>query len=343
MPGVTLYTTEGSAIFSWLEAPASPGQSRVCMKKNSSKPSVFSRRNFLFGSGALAAIAAVDAFGIEPNWLRVSEHDVPVANLPKMLDGYKIAQISDAHLRRLGPVEETIIREIRNRNVGLVLLTGDMIDNPARLPVLSEFCANLQGKQRTILAILGNWEHWANIPLAGLQDTYRSHGIKLLVNESQLIDSAIVVAAADDATNGNFSLSRTMRGYSPASVGLFLTHSPLILDRIPAAVGRFDLTLAGHTHGGQCRLGSFVPVLPPGCGRFVSGWYKIPTGRAYISSGTGTSVIPARFACRPELPIFSLRQESGSDPEIENSTESKSSRSAPVLTYLPFGDIRCPI
>jgi hypothetical protein len=67
--------------------------------------------------------------------------------------------------------------------------------------------------------------------------------------------------------------------------------------------------LAGHAHGGQIRLGSsLVPFLPPGSGRFVSGWYHLPMGAVYVSRGTGTSIVPARFACRPELPIYRLRE-----------------------------------
>ena len=69
------------------------------------------------------------------------------------------------------------------------------------------------------------------------------------------------------------------------------------------------LNLAGHTHGGQVRFGAgLVPFVPPGSGRFVSGWYDTPAGRAYVSRGTGTSILPVRFTCRPELPVFRLRQ-----------------------------------
>jgi predicted MPP superfamily phosphohydrolase len=51
-----------------------------------------------------------------------------------------------------------------------------------------------------------------------------------------------------------------------------------------------------------------VPFLPTGSGRFVAGWYDFRGGRAYVSRGTGTSIAPARFTCRPELPIYTLRQ-----------------------------------
>jgi len=270
--------------------------------------SAFSRRQLLFGSGAAALVAAMDALWVEPKWLRITEHDVPIVNLPKMLDGYRIAHITDAHLKHIGVVEEKIFREIENRDVALVVLTGDMIDDPLRLSVLEEFCHSLQGRRRTVLAILGNWEHQARLSITALHDRYRSHGIRLLINESELINSVICVSATDDAIGGNFLLGKTMRGYSASAVNLFLTHSPGILDYLPAKLGRFDLVLAGHTHGGQGRIGSFVPMLPPGSGRFISGLYQVPIGRAYVSCGTGMSSIPARFDCRPELPIFSLRR-----------------------------------
>jgi predicted MPP superfamily phosphohydrolase len=262
----------------------------------------------LIGGGVAAVIAALDGFCIEPRWLRITEYDVPVMRLPKLLDGYRIAQITDAHLKHIGLVEEAILREIESRNVQLVVLTGDIIDNPARIGVLEEFCRNLQGTRRTILATLGNWEHLSHVPIEVLKRKYFDQSINLLINGSELVDSSIRVAAADDLIGGDVRLDRALKGNAAAAVNLFLTHSPELLDRIPATAGPFDLALAGHTHGGQCRIGSFAPVRPPGSGRFVSGWYDIPIGRAYVSCGTGTSMIPIRIACRPELPIFTLRQ-----------------------------------
>ena len=76
------------------------------------KRRMLSRRQMLLSGGAATLLAVVDAFGIEPRWLRVTEHDIPVVKLPKILDGYRIAQITDAHLKHIGLVEEAIIREI---------------------------------------------------------------------------------------------------------------------------------------------------------------------------------------------------------------------------------------
>lgn len=268
---------------------------------------LISRRQLLFGSGAAVSLGALTAF-CEPKWLHVTEHDVPVHRLPSLLDGYRIAHITDAHLKHIGIVEQAILREIESRNVNMVALTGDIIDDPLKMDVMEEFCRRLKGERRPVLATLGNWEHSPRLSVDDLKKQYRAHHIRLMINESAVFDSAISVAATDDAYAGNARLDKTLNDFSAATVNLFLTHSPRLLDHIPASAGRFDLALAGHTHGGQCRIGPFAPFRPPYSGRFVSGWYEIPAGRAYVSCGTGTSVFPVRIACRPELPIFTLRQ-----------------------------------
>jgi uncharacterized protein len=267
-----------------------------------------SRRSALLGGGALFTAGAFDALVLEPHWLDVSEHDVAVPGLPRSLDGFTIAQITDAHLTRLGVVEESIVREIERRDVQLVALTGDIVDGVGKLGVLRELCAALTRTRRTVLATLGNWEHWGEVPIAELGSLYSAGGAELLINESRAIGAELSVVATDDSTAGGVALERAMAHRAPAPASLLLTHSPELLDRIPAQSGRFDLALAGHTHGGQITLASHAPLLPPGSGRFVAGWYDVPVGKAYVSRGTGTSIAPARFMCRPELPLFTLRQ-----------------------------------
>jgi predicted MPP superfamily phosphohydrolase len=264
-----------------------------------------SRRTALLGLGGVAAIGAVDAFGIEPRWLDTTSHDVPVARLPRALDGFKVAQVTDAHLSGLGAVEESILSAIREHDVQLVVLTGDIIDSASNFWVLREFCAELAATGVCAVATLGNWEHWGAVPLDLLRNFYREAGVQMLVNEQSIIEG-VAVCATDDATGGQVDF----RGTRPDLKGdakLLLTHSPAILDEMPDGMPAFDLALAGHTHGGQVRLGpAAVPFVPQGSGRFVAGWYETAAGPAYVSRGTGTSIAPVRFTCRPELPILRL-------------------------------------
>jgi uncharacterized protein len=86
--------------------------------------------------------------------------------------------------------------------------------------------------------------------------------------------------------------------------------------------------LAGHTHGGQVRL-PLVPVfwLPHGSGRFLEGWYTERGSKMYVSRGIGTSILPIRFRCPPELSIITLSPAPSSQRQpLENSPDSESKR-----------------
>jgi predicted MPP superfamily phosphohydrolase len=255
----------------------------------------------------LAIGACVDAFLIEPNWLEITRHEVPIAGLPQQLDGFTLAHISDAHLKHIGTIEEAIARVVQTESVQLVLLTGDMVDSVYMLGVLQDFCCGLRKNGTVVLAALGNWEHWGNVPVLELAKSYSRLGAKLLVNEAALVSDGVRVYATDDSTSGSPKVTPLYDNIKAPT--LLVTHSPAFLDSAAFRPGAFSLALSGHTHGGQMRLGpKGVPFRPWGCGRFVGGWYDTPGGRAYVSRGTGMSILPARFTCRPELPIIRLRR-----------------------------------
>lgn len=264
------------------------------------------RRAFLHAGCCAAGIAAVDGIAIEPSWLDVAEHDVPIPRLPAALQGFRIAHLSDIHLRALGSVHEKAIDAIRGLAPDLVVLTGDSIEGEGSLGVLEEFCRSLAAPGREVLATVGNWEHWGHVPLQRLSEVYARAGARLLGNESVLLKRGLSIVATDDFCSGNADVRAALAKVPSAPARLFLTHAPGVFETLPPGAPRFDLGLAGHTHGGQIRaLGTAVWV-PPGSGRFRSGMYDTAHGRVYVSRGVGTSVLPVRFTCRPELPVFRL-------------------------------------
>jgi predicted MPP superfamily phosphohydrolase len=254
----------------------------------------------LQGLGIGTACVAVDAFGVEPRWLDAERHTVAIAGLPRALEGLRIVQITDAHLDGLGWVEEAILAEIDHAGPSLVVLTGDIVDHVDRFDDLTELCSAIARRGARVLATLGNWEHWGHLPLGELARAYARGGAQLLIDE-WLEHEGLAIYASDDWTGGR---PRGIPAGPTAPVEILLTHSPAFVDE--AAARPFGLCLAGHTHGGQIRLGSLVPYLPPGSGRFVEGWYETEMGPLYVSRGTGTSGVPARFCCRPQLPVFEL-------------------------------------
>jgi uncharacterized protein len=270
-------------------------------------PKRFSRRDLLRAAGCCAVgIAALDAFAVEPSWMQLSEHDVPIPGLPRGLEGFRIAHVSDLHLRSLGRIHDALLAALEAQNPNLVVLTGDSIEEASALGVLEELCRAIATSGREVIATVGNWEHWGEVPMQDLRRAYQRAGAKLLGNESTRLSSGIAVLSSDDFCSGHEDLSAVLRDPPAGAARLFVTHAPGIFDELPVDAPRFDFGLAGHTHGGQVRAFGAPVWVPPGSGRFRSGMYTTAKGPIYVSRGIGTSVLPVRFTCRPELPVFRL-------------------------------------
>ncbi|MFT3770356.1 MAG: metallophosphoesterase [Minicystis sp.] len=217
-------------------------------------PALLDRRRalrLLVGGGA--AVVTGYATAVEPAWLDVTEHDVPVPRLPRALDGYRIAQLTDVHLSSLGRVHDWIFEALRARSVQLVVLTGDVVDRESALPVLTALCDGLAARGCAMLATLGNWEHWGAVPREALRAAYRRAGARLLGDEAIRLDTGVAVIATDDSCSGNANPHTALRAVPSAEVRIFLSHAPGLFDQLPQGVPPFHLGLAGHTHGGQSR------------------------------------------------------------------------------------------
>ncbi len=246
-------------------------------------------------------VAAFDAFVLEPRWLQVSRHTIRVVNLPLNLNGWTVAHVTDVHLRTVNNLHEAIAEACRDAQC--IAVTGDVIDSPSALPALEAFTSLLRQRRATILATAGNWEHWGNISNEALARSYARAGARYLSNQTLTIDG-IAIAATDDSCSGHEDLNAALSQLAQTSARIFLTHAPGIFDSLPAEAPQFSLALAGHTHGGQVTAFSRAITTPPGSGSYVHGWYSTRFGAAYVSRGVGTSIIPARFFCRPELALF---------------------------------------
>ena len=266
-----------------------------------------SRRQLLIGGVVgVGATVVADALGLEPRWLDITEHVVAVPSLPKALAGLTIVQTTDLHLTRPGALHRTLVQVMRSLRPSLLVFTGDLTEDARHLDACAAFMKQLAEPAGEALAVLGNWEHWGGIPLPLLRDCYKNAGFRLLGNENLRLGSGLVVAATDDACSGRAMPEIAMHNLPAGPARLLMTHAPGWLATAPPSE-RFDLVLAGHTHGGQVRVVGKSLVLPPGSGSFASGWYDTPLGRLYVSRGLGTSVVPVRLGCRPELAVFRLQ------------------------------------
>ena len=255
----------------------------------------------------LAGVAVLYAFFIEPTWLEVTTQRIGAPVTPVI----KIAQLSDLHLQKIGKYEMYVIATIRQINPDLVILSGDVIDKPDKLPVVEEFLSQLSGI-RTI-ATLGNWEYWSKVDLNALRDIYSRHQVSLLVNTEETLTlkgRTVRVVGLDDFTAG----SPRLRFFRPAQqneVSILVEHSPGFFSqshmaRNAVSPPKFQICLSGHTHAGQITLFGMTLWTPPGSGEFTAGLYETRYCPMYVSRGIGTSLLPLRFGARPELAVFEL-------------------------------------
>jgi predicted MPP superfamily phosphohydrolase len=190
----------------------------------------------------------------------------------------------------------------------LFVLTGDYISNSLSfLPGCVEEMARVRARYGTF-ATLGNHEHW-NGSLIELRTIFRRYGIPLLNNEHRVIRTDrgfFAVIGIDDLRTGEANLEAALYGLDPAIPGLLLSHRPEIFPRA-ASLG-IPLTLSGHYHGGQIKLGM------PGAGvslahlrtPYVEGLFRIGASRLYVSRGIGTTFTPVRLNAPPEITLFNL-------------------------------------
>ena len=247
----------------------------------------------------LVAVAFYATF-LEPDAIEVTRHTMEAP----LREPLKIAHLTDLHTRGLGRRERRLLAMLDAERPDLIVITGDTVSDVGT----SEMCRALLERLHAPLgvwAVKGNWEHWK--PRRNERELYESAGVRLLINAGHAVRGDLWIAVLDDAGTVHPDLEAALSGMPKHAFVLALFHSPAYFDRI---AGRCNLALAGHTHGGQVRFPFLGPLwLPNGCGRFVQGWYQQNGSHMYVSRGIGTSLLPVRFLCRPELALIRVGHE----------------------------------
>ncbi len=236
--------------------------------------------------------------------------DVPVAGLPRELDGTRVAHLSDLHLgvpSRGRRAVERAVDWVAAREPDLVCVTGDLVSRPRGTAVLERLLARLGSP----FVVLGNHDHaLSRDPFSRPVVLDEAAGARLLRDQSveiELRGVRVEVAGVDPLS----WVARRGSGFaaSDAPFRLLLCHFPRVLDF--AAPGRWQLILAGHLHAGQI-------VLPYGFGRLLlahpgarypEGVFRRDGTTMHVSPGLGTTFVPFRYFARPEATELVLRYE----------------------------------
>ena len=239
---------------------------------------------------------------------KVERIKIPIKNLPTPFNHFKILQISDIHADALIDEGNSLERILRDISADVCVFTGDFRFKTQDVHGKAIFTTTKIGRclNNTCpqFGILGNHDFIEFVP--GLE----SAGIQMLLNEAVPIkkeNKEIWLAGIDDAhLYGCNDIQKAIKNIPPGAVKILLSHTPETYAR--ASKAGVDYLLCGHTHGGQICLPGRIPIITNAkCPRaFCSGAWRFGDMQGYTSRGTGTSGLPVRFFCPPEITVHEL-------------------------------------
>jgi predicted MPP superfamily phosphohydrolase len=253
--------------------------------------------------------------------LLYGRHDVEVvrqrirlARLPKVFEGFHIAQLSDIHI---GPFTTAdYIRRcvaITNRlDPDLIALTGDYISwDPEAQGEVVRLLAGLRAPYG-VFGCLGNHEAEGGIE-ESITRLFAAQGIRILRQERAAIgrrDETLNLIGIDDGGERYRRLQQLRALVMPNTVNILLAHYPGFFGYPELGI---DLTLAGDTHGGGqlsldfvhrgVNLSSLMGV------PYIRGWYEKGGAQLYMNRGIGITGFPIRLGARPEITVLELTRE----------------------------------
>jgi len=236
----------------------------------------------------------------------LSQHDVVSARVHPSLDGVRIAQLSDIHVRTgVRPRRlEAAVELVNAARPDLVVLTGDYVCmSPRPLPMLT---AALKRLTAPAYATLGNHDHWSDAPK--VRAALAAAGITVLTNEHRALKvrgARLHLVGVDDSITRHHDPLAAFAGVPKGATSVVLSHDPKSADWLHP----FDpaLILSGHTHGGQVFFRRLTPMVARRVGiKYLSGFFDVGGSVLFVNRGLGASV-PLRFRAPTEVACLTLR------------------------------------
>ena len=244
---------------------------------------------------------------------RLREHEIEIAGLPAVFDGYRVAQISSTCTAVPSPTARASIggwppstgwRRIWWRSPVISIASGStFVPVVARPPSAS--CAAVTASSPA-WAIHDYFTDGEEMALA-----LEQAGLTLLRNRGVSIrrdGGVLYVAGVDDTWTKRHDLDRALADRPASAPTLLLAHDPVLFP--DAAKRGVDLTLSGHTHGGQIGVPFFARRfnLARVITRFTTGLYRMGAAALYVNRGLGTTGMPIRLSVPSEIAVLTLRR-----------------------------------
>lgn len=281
------------------------------------EPIKVNRRRFLRRAAVCtvggAAAAGYYAWRIEPHWIAVERQTMPLAGLPAELQGKRMVHLSDLHVSKFvnyGHLSRAV-EQAAEFDPEVVVVTGDLMTarHTEQVDRVVQLLAKLQPDQRQVFAIPGNHDYGRrqmNVDMANtLFARLEQIGVRDLRNK--LVEyRGLQFIGLDEFWARRFRPQVALAHYNASRDAVALTHNPDTVDQ-PGWDPFRGWILAGHTHGGQCRVPYFgAPILPIENSAYAIGQVAIsPRTTLYVNRGLGY-LQRVRFMCPPEITVFEL-------------------------------------
>jgi len=277
----------------------------------------------LKGSLIAAAGVALYAGEIERHRIEVTQQEIALRGLSAAFDGFRIAQLSDIHMNEFTEAFflRRVVERVNRLRPDAIFLTGDYVSDgigSRKYAIGAAWeCANLlrELKCRQIFASLGN--HDVAVGAREVTEALTTNGIPVLNNACLPLERAgsrFWLAGVDDPVWGHpkpeLAIPAAIRNL-PCEPVVLLCHAPDYADQLlqTAAGSAVGLMLSGHTHGGQIRLPLLGALMSNKLGRkYVQGGFRLGGLQLYVNRGIGTSGLPLRLDCLPEITLLTLRR-----------------------------------
>lgn len=248
-------------------------------------------------------IALMWCFTIEPNVVTVTNYKVK----DEALKGVKIVFAGDLHVK---PYQEKrlnyIVKKINAQNADIVLLVGDYVNMHSEFmsyPIAktAETLSKIKAKAG-IYTVLGNHDYYKEGQK--IKDALTNNGITVLENRCRKIEvgqKTFYIAGIEDLTTGFPDVQRALKNAKTPVI--LLSHQPDIFPDLPQGI---NLTIAGHLHGGQVAIPFIGPIIAPSRYgvKYASGYFEEDGKKMIVTKGLGTSCLPIRFNCPPEIVVI---------------------------------------
>ena len=258
--------------------------------------------------------------------LNVNRMEISVKDLPKEFDGYKIVLFSDAHVGSFTGWQKSLLKRdidtINAQQPDVIFFAGDLQDQrPSELYPVQDILSSLKARDG-VFSVLGNHDYGDYIDAdpaikaankREIVSKQRQFGWKPLNNEHAVIQRGgarlVVAGVENDAIRGEairrHDLPKALDGIKEDDCVILLQHDPSLWRQETLPNSQVQLTLSGHTHGGQVSLFGFRAT------QFTAkedyGLYREGDRQLYVTCGIG-GLVPFRFGVTPEIAVITLKR-----------------------------------